>query len=91
MGTTKKIKVNKRSSKRKVEIITTKPPHWTDAQWERFNSDEELFPENHFLRIHKSYLVTNNKIKQVESNKVVLNNGAVIPVGRSYKHLLNFL
>jgi len=52
---------------------------------------EELFPENHFLRIHKSYLVTNNKIKQVESNKVVLNNGAVIPVGRSYKHLLNFL
>ena len=45
MGTTKKIKVNKRSSKRKVEIITTKPPHWTDAQWERFNSDEELFPE----------------------------------------------
>jgi len=52
---------------------------------------EELFPEKHFLRIHKSYLVTNSKIKQVESNKVVLNNGTVIPVGRSYKHLLNFL
>jgi hypothetical protein len=52
---------------------------------------EELFPEKHFLRIHKSYLVTNSKIKQVESNKVVLNNGITIPVGRSYKHLLNLL
>ena len=52
---------------------------------------EELFPDKHFLRIHKSYLVTNSKIKQVESNKVVLINGEIIPVGRSYKHLLNFL
>jgi DNA-binding LytR/AlgR family response regulator len=52
---------------------------------------EELFPEKHFLRIHKSYLVTNSKIKQVESHSVVLSNGAVVPVGRSYKHLLNFL
>jgi hypothetical protein len=52
---------------------------------------EELFPEKHFLRIHKSYLVTNSRIKQVESNKVVLNNGTIIPVGRSYKHLLNLL
>jgi hypothetical protein len=52
---------------------------------------EELFPEKHFLRIHKSYLVTNSKIKQIERNKVVLINGEIIPVGRSYKHLLNFL
>jgi len=52
---------------------------------------EELFPEKHFLRIHKSYLVTNARIKQVEGNKVVLTDGAIIPVGRSYKHLLNFL
>jgi hypothetical protein len=52
---------------------------------------EELFPEKHFLRIHKSYLVTGSKIKQVESNKVVLINGEIIPVGRSYKHSLNFL
>jgi len=50
---------------------------------------EELFPERHFLRVHKSYLVTNTKIKQVERNKVTLTNGETIPVGRSYKHLLN--
>jgi hypothetical protein len=52
---------------------------------------EELFPENHFLRIHKSYLVANSKIKQVEHNKVVLFNGSAIPIGRSYKHLLNLV
>jgi hypothetical protein len=45
MGTTKKIKVNKRSSKRTVTIVTTKPDDLTDAQWNRLNSGEELFPE----------------------------------------------
>lgn len=53
-------------------------------------SVEELFPENHFTRIHKSYMVTNSKIKLLESNKVVLTNGTSVPIGRSYKHLLNF-
>ena len=50
---------------------------------------EELFPEGHFLRIHKSYLVASSKIKQVERNKVVLTDGTVIPIGRSYKHVLD--
>jgi|SRR3569833_46463 len=53
-------------------------------------SVEELFPEKHFTRIHKSYMVTNSKIKQLERNKVVLSNGVAVPIGRSYKHLLNF-
>jgi len=52
---------------------------------------EDLFPKKHFLRIHKSYLVTNSKIKHVETNKVTLINGEIIPVGRSYKHMLNLL
>ena len=52
---------------------------------------EELFPDNHFLRIHKSYMVTNDKIKQVESNKVTLVDGSIVPIGRSYRHLLNVL
>jgi hypothetical protein len=52
---------------------------------------EELFPEKYFLRIHKSYMVPNSKIKYVESNKVVLLNGEIVPIGRSYRHLLNML
>ncbi|HEY8930962.1 MAG TPA: LytTR family DNA-binding domain-containing protein [Mucilaginibacter sp.] len=51
---------------------------------------EELFPRKHFTRIHKSYMVTNDKIKHLESNKVVLLNGITVPIGRSYRHLLNF-
>jgi hypothetical protein len=49
---------------------------------------EELFPAKHFVRIHKSYMVANNKIKHTQSNKLVLINDETIPIGRSYKHLL---
>jgi hypothetical protein len=49
---------------------------------------EELFPAKHFLRIHKSYMVANNKIKHTQRNKLVLVNDETIPIGRSYKHLL---
>jgi hypothetical protein len=49
---------------------------------------EELFPAKHFLRVHKSYMVANNKIKHTQSNKLVLINDETIPIGRSYKHLL---
>jgi len=49
---------------------------------------EELFPTKSFLRVHKSYLVAESKIKFIQGNKLVLLNNECIPVGRSYKHLL---
>ena len=49
---------------------------------------EELFPAKHFMRVHKSYMVANNKIKHIESNRLMLMNNEIIPIGRSYKHLL---
>jgi len=49
---------------------------------------EELFPAKHFVRTHKSYMVANNKIKHIQSNRLVLLNDETIPIGRSYKHLL---
>lgn len=49
---------------------------------------EELFPAKHFVRVHKSYMVANNKIKHVQGNKLVLINEETIPIGRSYRHLL---
>ncbi len=49
---------------------------------------EELFPPKHFVRTHKSYMVANNKIKHLQGNKLVLINDKVIPIGRSYRHLL---
>lgn len=43
MGTKRKIKIRKNSSKAKVMVA--KPSHLTDAQWDRLTSDEPLFPE----------------------------------------------
>jgi len=53
-----------------------------------------LLKENHFqsfLRIHRSYAVQKQFIKKVLTNEVVLNNEALIPIGRSYKENLNIL
>jgi hypothetical protein len=49
---------------------------------------EELFPARHFLRVHKSYMVATDKIRHTQRNKLVLTNDESIPIGRSYKHLL---
>jgi len=49
---------------------------------------EDLFPPKHFVRAHKSYMVANNKIKLLQGNKLVLTNNEIIPIGRSYRHLL---
>ncbi|HEY9004033.1 MAG TPA: LytTR family DNA-binding domain-containing protein [Mucilaginibacter sp.] len=49
---------------------------------------EELFPNKSFLRVHKSYLVAESKIKHWQGNKLVLINNEIIPIGRSYKHSL---
>ena len=49
---------------------------------------EELFPTKAFLRVHKSYLVAESKIKHWQGNKLVLINNEIIPIGRSYKHSL---
>ena len=37
-----------------------------------------------FVRIHKSYLVNMNKIKNYALNKVVLENNKVLPISRTY-------
>lgn len=47
-------------------------------------SMHDIFPEQHFMRVHKSFIVAKNKIIRIEKNKIVLKNFNV-PVGRSYK------
>jgi DNA-binding LytR/AlgR family response regulator len=53
----------------------------------------EIFPEALFIRVHKSFIVAKDKIRQIEKNKIIINEHQ-IPIGRSYKeelgtHLLN--
>lgn len=38
-----------------------------------------------FVRIHRSYLINQNKIDKVVGNEVFLNGGACLPIGRAYK------
>ncbi|WP_209329809.1 LytTR family transcriptional regulator DNA-binding domain-containing protein [Lunatimonas salinarum] len=51
-----------------------------------------IFPIlNHFIRIHKSYLINRHQIEFVEGNQVSI-AGVKLPVGQTYKsNLLGFL
>lgn len=44
----------------------------------------ELLPESQFYRIHKSYIISLDKIESVEGNMVAV-NGNKLPVGNSYR------
>jgi two-component system LytT family response regulator len=49
---------------------------------------EELLPDIHFLRIHKSYIVNINEIKEFlkhGNGEVVLSNEKIIPVSRRHR------
>ncbi|MEO8237916.1 MAG: LytTR family DNA-binding domain-containing protein [Flavobacterium sp.] len=51
-----------------------------------------LLKETHFqsfIRIHRSFAVQKQYIEKKQVNDVLLNNGVIIPIGRSYKDNLN--
>lgn len=50
-----------------------------------FKQLEEILPSN-FMRIHKSYIVSMDKIKAVDGNQILLHNmKAYIPLGETYR------
>jgi DNA-binding LytR/AlgR family response regulator len=56
---------------------------------------ETLLPAKKFYRIHKSYIISIDKIELIEGNMVKINNNK-LPVGNSYRqefmqHIKNFL
>lgn len=48
---------------------------------------EELLARNNFLRIHRSFIVSKDKIEAFTATDVEI-NGKQIPIGRSYKELV---
>ncbi|MGZ8550474.1 MAG: LytR/AlgR family response regulator transcription factor [Chitinophagaceae bacterium] len=48
---------------------------------------EELLAKNNFLRVHRSFIVAKDKIEAFSASDVEI-NGKQIPVGRSYKELV---
>ncbi len=45
---------------------------------------EDVLPQNQFYRIHKSYIISLDKMELVEGNMVVLNHKK-LPIGNSYR------
>jgi tetratricopeptide (TPR) repeat protein len=50
---------------------------------------EKMLPTQSFVRIHKSYIVNINRIKIINSNKIMLDTGEWINLSRVYKDRLN--
>lgn len=42
-------------------------------------------PKNQFVRVHRSFIVNNDRIKVLSQGQLTLDNHAVVPLGRTYK------
>jgi DNA-binding LytR/AlgR family response regulator len=43
------------------------------------------FPEDRFVRIHRSYIVNISAIEQLQTSKLIITNGQELPISRSYQ------
>ncbi len=55
---------------------------------QKISDFEKLLPTLDFLRIHKSFIVSKNKIKYIEGNRVLIEQHK-IPIGQTYKENVN--
>ncbi len=46
---------------------------------------EEALPKSNFMRVHRSYVVNLNKIKEISRMRIVFDNNVFIPIGDIYK------
>lgn len=51
---------------------------------EKISSLEEFLPESSFIRTHKSFIVAKNRIRQIEGNRIFVDEHK-IPIGQTYK------
>lgn len=54
---------------------------------DRLTNFEKTLPEDQFLRVHKSFIISIKKIQTIEGNRIKISD-ASIPVGNVYKHNL---
>jgi two-component system, LytTR family, response regulator len=75
------------SQREYVKIVTAKKEHISKISTHEI---EALLPTNLFKRIHRSFIVSVNKIESYTAEEVEV-NGVSIPVGRDYRHVLENL
>jgi DNA-binding LytR/AlgR family response regulator len=67
-----------------TKVVTEKKNYMTLTTLTAFL---ERLSNKQFLRIHRSYAVAVNKIKEITANKIVCNN-ITIPVGKTYRSIV---
>jgi DNA-binding LytR/AlgR family response regulator len=67
-----------------VRITTKEKNILTKVQ---MNQIEEILPRDNFIRVHRSFIVAQDKISAFTATDVEVNN-KIIPIGRSYKELV---
>lgn len=72
------------SLKEYIRIVTKNKPVLTKFQ---LGQIDEILAKNNFLRIHRSFIVAKDKIEAFTATEVEI-NGKQIPIGRSYKELV---
>lgn len=75
------------SQKEYIKIVTTKKEYLSKMST---NDIEQLLPRHLFKRVHRSFIVSVNKVESYNSEMVMV-NGIAIPVGRGYKESLDNL
>jgi DNA-binding LytR/AlgR family response regulator len=51
---------------------------------QNFKSMEDILPSNKFARVHKSYIVSIDKIESIERNRIKIQK-MIIPISETYK------
>lgn len=51
----------------------------------RLKNIEEQLSNTHFMRVHRSFIVALDKIKEIERNRIIMGYKIVIPVGDQYR------
>ena len=75
------------SQREYIKIVTTKKEYISKLST---NDIEALLPSNLFKRVHRSFIVSVNKIESY-TNDMVEVNGVSIPIGRGYKDVIENL
>lgn len=75
------------SQREYIKIITTKAEYISKMSTHEI---EDILPSNSFKRIHRSFIVSINKIESYTA-EIVEVNGASIPIGRGYRNIIENL
>ncbi len=75
------------SQREYIKIVTTKKEYISKMSTHQM---EELLPADSFKRIHRSFIVSVNKIDSYTAEEVEI-SGTAIPVGRGYKDVIEGL